>query len=85
MIKVAEVNCVRLQGSIATLNKIERRLGIPSVRRSKLPQEEATQAILDEVDQDIVQNNGPHFVKDKLTDKLILIPRRVYVSRLGLD
>ncbi|KAJ7767045.1 hypothetical protein DFH07DRAFT_737051 [Mycena maculata] len=62
--------------SIAMLNRIERRLGIPSVRRLKLPREDATQAILDEVDQDIAQNNGPRFVKDKLADKLILIPRQ---------
>ncbi|KAJ6543776.1 hypothetical protein DFH09DRAFT_1321960 [Mycena vulgaris] len=57
------------------LNQIERRLEIPSVRRSTHPREETIQAIIDEVEQDITQSNGPLFVKAKLKDKLIMVPR----------
>ncbi|KAK7012499.1 hypothetical protein R3P38DRAFT_2550327 [Favolaschia claudopus] len=63
--------------SIAKLNQIERRLEIPSVRRDSRtrPHEATVQAILDEVEQDVTQNNGPRFVKDKLKDKGIMVSR----------
>ncbi|KAJ6489689.1 hypothetical protein C8R47DRAFT_977824 [Mycena vitilis] len=57
------------------LNEIERRLEIPSVRRTRVPREVAVQAVADEMDKDLMRNNGPNFVKSKLKDKLIMIPR----------
>ncbi|KAJ6522522.1 hypothetical protein DFH09DRAFT_1421721 [Mycena vulgaris] len=47
----------------------------PLVRRSTRPREETVQAIIYEVEQDITQSNGPLFVKAKLKDKLIMVPR----------
>ncbi|KAK7029309.1 hypothetical protein R3P38DRAFT_3394433 [Favolaschia claudopus] len=66
-----------LQIGIAKLNQIERRLEIPSVRRDSRtrPHEATVQAILDEVEQDVTQNNGPRFIKDKLKDKGIMVSR----------
>ncbi|KAK7041212.1 hypothetical protein R3P38DRAFT_2512551 [Favolaschia claudopus] len=62
--------------SIAKLNQIERRLQIPSVRRdSRDRPHETVQAIIDEVEQDIAQNNGPRFIKDKFKDKGLMVPR----------
>ncbi|KAJ7099174.1 hypothetical protein C8R44DRAFT_747860 [Mycena epipterygia] len=49
--------------------------GKKEFRCSACPREEMVQAIIDEVEQDITQSNGPRYVKDKLKDKLILIPR----------
>ncbi|KAJ6605198.1 hypothetical protein DFH09DRAFT_1067474 [Mycena vulgaris] len=63
------------------LNQIECRLEIPSVRRSTRPREETVQAIIDEVEQDITQSNGPLFVKAKLKDKLIMVPRLAVTLR----
>ncbi|KAJ7092528.1 hypothetical protein C8R43DRAFT_1049877 [Mycena crocata] len=57
------------------LGDIERRLDIPSVRRSKVPSEVAAQAVADEIDKDLNQSNGPNFVRSKLKDKLIMVPR----------
>ncbi|KAJ7021265.1 hypothetical protein C8F04DRAFT_1314842 [Mycena alexandri] len=57
------------------LNDIERRLEIPSVRRTRAPREVAAQAVADEMDKDIAQNNGPNFVKSKLTNKLVMVTR----------
>jgi hypothetical protein len=37
----------------------------------------AAQAITDEVDKDTTQQNGPNYVKSKLKDKLIMVPRSV--------
>jgi hypothetical protein len=37
----------------------------------------AAQAIADEVDKDTAQQNGPNYVKSKLKDKLIMVPRSV--------
>ncbi|KAF7310263.1 hypothetical protein MIND_00400200 [Mycena indigotica] len=65
----------QLEISVATLNKIERRLEIPSVRRNRPSQEVAVQAVIDEVEKDIAQNNGPNYVKTQLQQKLILVPR----------
>ncbi|KDR78005.1 hypothetical protein GALMADRAFT_155034 [Galerina marginata CBS 339.88] len=57
------------------LNEIERRLEIPSVRRKKLAAEEVVQLVMDEVEKDVTQNNGPNYIKAKLKDKDIKIPR----------
>ncbi|KAJ7842678.1 hypothetical protein B0H14DRAFT_3691662 [Mycena olivaceomarginata] len=57
------------------LNEIERRLEIPSVRRTPAAREIVAQAVADEMDKDVMQNNGPNFVKSKLKDKLIMAPR----------
>ncbi|KAJ7222731.1 hypothetical protein B0H12DRAFT_1078233 [Mycena haematopus] len=51
----------------------------PYVRRTILPLEETVQAIVDEVEPDVTQSNGPRYVKSKLKDKLILVPRHVLV------
>jgi hypothetical protein len=63
---------------ITKLNQIERRLKIPSVKRDTTrtrPHEETVQAIIDEAEKDVSQNNGLRFIKDKLKDKLIMVPR----------
>ncbi|KAJ7895785.1 hypothetical protein B0H13DRAFT_2234542 [Mycena leptocephala] len=57
------------------LNEIERRLEIPSVRRTPAAREIVAQAVAGEMDKDVMQNNGPNFVKSKLKDKLIMAPR----------
>ncbi|KAJ7708008.1 hypothetical protein B0H14DRAFT_3119448 [Mycena olivaceomarginata] len=57
------------------LNQIETRLNIPSVRKNPAPREVAAQAVADELDKDIMQNNGPNFIKSKLKDKLVMVKR----------
>lgn len=57
------------------LNELERRLGIPSVRKSQLAAEEVVQLVIDEVEKDVTQNNGPNYIKAKLKDKDIKVPR----------
>ncbi|KAJ7668107.1 hypothetical protein B0H17DRAFT_1142574 [Mycena rosella] len=57
------------------LNQIEKRLEILSVRRTPAAQELAAQAISDEVDKDVVQGNGPNYVKSRLKDQLIMVKR----------
>ncbi|KAJ6464706.1 hypothetical protein DFH09DRAFT_1254597 [Mycena vulgaris] len=57
------------------LNELERRLEIPSVRRTPAAREVATQAIYDEVAKDVTQSNGPSYVKSRLKDKLIMVKR----------
>ncbi|KAJ7837937.1 hypothetical protein B0H13DRAFT_2239812 [Mycena leptocephala] len=54
---------------VANLNQIERRLKIPS--------------LIDEVEPDVTQSNGPRYVKSKLKDKLILVPRHVMLEHFG--
>lgn len=56
-----------------TLNQIERRLEIPSVRRTPAAAEIAAQAVSDEVEKDISQSNGPNYVKARLKDQLIMV------------
>ncbi|KAJ7884218.1 hypothetical protein B0H13DRAFT_2235367 [Mycena leptocephala] len=60
---------------ITKLNQIERRLKIPLIKRDTRtrPCEETVQAIIDEAEKDVSQNNGPRFIKDKLKDKLIMV------------
>ncbi|KAJ7874312.1 hypothetical protein B0H14DRAFT_3083423 [Mycena olivaceomarginata] len=60
-----------LQIGTTKLNQLEKQLDIPSVRQM------AAQAIADEVDKDTAQQNGPNYVKSKLKDKLIMVPRSV--------
>ncbi|KAJ6507923.1 hypothetical protein C8R47DRAFT_62272 [Mycena vitilis] len=69
-----------LQISTTKLNQLERKLEIPSVRRTPAPREVATQAVLDEVEKDVAQSNGPNYVKAKLKDKLIMVPRHTVRS-----
>lgn len=63
--------------SKSKLNELERRFGIPSVRRKKLAPEEEIQVVLDEVEQDVTQHNGPNYFKGRLKDRDIKIPRCV--------
>ncbi|KAJ7512411.1 hypothetical protein B0H11DRAFT_1698749 [Mycena galericulata] len=57
------------------LNEIERRLEIPSVRRTPAAAEIAAQAVSDEVEKDVSQSNGPNYVKARLKDQLIMVKR----------
>ncbi|KAJ7826517.1 hypothetical protein B0H13DRAFT_2241110 [Mycena leptocephala] len=57
------------------LNQIETRLEIPSVRKNPAPREVAAQAVADELDKDVMQTNGPNFIKSKLKDKLVMVKR----------
>lgn len=57
------------------MNELERRFNIPSVRRNRLGAEEVVQLVVDEVEKDVTQNNGPNYFKAKLKDKDIKVPR----------
>jgi hypothetical protein len=59
------------------LNELERKFAIPSVRKPPRA-DEARQAIIDEVEKDVNHRNGPIYIKSRLKDKGIMIPR--YVS-----
>ncbi|KAF9470205.1 hypothetical protein BDN70DRAFT_821637 [Pholiota conissans] len=61
--------------SLAKLNQFERKFEIPSVRRKKLEPEEIVQVVLDEVQKDVTQNNGPNYFKERLKDRDIKVPR----------
>jgi hypothetical protein len=56
------------------LHELERKFSIPSVRKPPTT-DEARQAIVDEVNKDPNQGNGPLYIKSKLKDKGIMIPR----------
>ncbi|KAF7301184.1 hypothetical protein MIND_00682900 [Mycena indigotica] len=72
----------QLKISIAVLNKLERRLGIPSVKGSRrVAAEVAAQAVIDELEKDLAQNNGPNYVKMQLQNKLILVPRAILAAK----
>jgi len=58
------------------LNELERKFEIPSVRKPPRA-DEARQAIIDEVEKDVNHRNGPIYIKSKLKDKGIMIPRCV--------
>ncbi|KAF7321774.1 hypothetical protein MKEN_00699100 [Mycena kentingensis (nom. inval.)] len=64
-----------LQIRTTTLNKLERRLKIPGVRRDRRAPEVETQDILDEVEKNPAQTNGPNFIKTKLQLQKKFIPR----------
>lgn len=61
---------------LTKLKKWNKEFNIQSTRKPP-PLETATQYILDEVEKDITQGNGPTFVKSRLKDKDIAIPRCV--------
>lgn len=69
-------SCVRT----TKLNQIERRLNIPSVRRTAPPIEVARQNVLDKIDKDVGNFNGPRYVKQKLKDKGIMLPKCARVN-----
>jgi hypothetical protein len=58
------------------VKKLNKEFNIPSSRKPP-PLETATQHILDEVEKDITQGNGPVFVKSRLKDRDIAVPRCV--------
>lgn len=56
--------------------ELQRKLGIPSIRKPGLSTDEIDRAILTEVEADINQQKGPVAVKEILKNKsLILAPR----------
>lgn len=57
------------------LNQFESQFNIPSVRRPQLAREEIVQLVVDEVEKDVTQNNGPNYVKAKFKDNDIKVPR----------
>lgn len=57
------------------LNQFERQFDIPSVRRPQLAQEEIVQLVVYEAEKDVTQNHGPNYVKAKLKDHDIKVPR----------
>ncbi|KAK7016477.1 hypothetical protein R3P38DRAFT_2541840 [Favolaschia claudopus] len=57
-----------------TLNKLEKRLDIPSVRKPPAP-EVMRQAVIDEVSKDTLQLNGPVFIQTQLRLRGVMIPR----------
>ncbi|KAJ7137293.1 hypothetical protein C8R46DRAFT_1322229 [Mycena filopes] len=57
-----------------TLNKLEKRLNIGSVRRPP-PVEISRQAVIDKVSKDLLQLNGPVFVQTQLKRQGLMIPR----------
>ena len=57
------------------LNELERKHGVPSVRRPNQAKEKLVQAVLDEAARDLAQNNSPNFVKTKLRTQGIQVPR----------
>lgn len=63
------------------LNELERKFAILSVRKPPRA-DEARQAIIDEVEKDVNQRNGPLYIKSKLKDKGIMIPRYINTCQL---
>ena len=61
------------------MNEVERKFSIPSVRKPPRT-DEARRVVVDEVNKDPSQKNGPLYVKSKLKDKGIMIPR--YMSMI---
>lgn len=56
--------------------ELQRKLGIPSIRKPGLSPEEIDRAVLTEVEADVNQRKGPVAVKEMLKSKsLILVPR----------
>jgi hypothetical protein len=67
-------DCIRT----TKLKQLERQLGIPTSRRPSAP-EVVRQMVIDEVDKDVTQNNGPNYVKVKLRSKGVVVARCVRV------
>ncbi|KAJ7611189.1 hypothetical protein FB45DRAFT_677374, partial [Roridomyces roridus] len=61
--------------SIASLNRLKRRLQIPSAKRGQLPRDVVEQAIIDKCEKDLAQSNGPEYIKTQLRQKMIVVPR----------
>ncbi|KAJ6460794.1 hypothetical protein C8R47DRAFT_1242082 [Mycena vitilis] len=59
-----------------TLNKLEKRLEIGTVRKPP-PLEVSRQAVIDEVSRDVLQLNGPVFIQTQLKRQGLMIPRHV--------
>ncbi|KAF9521418.1 hypothetical protein CPB83DRAFT_872218 [Crepidotus variabilis] len=62
-------------GLLTKLNEFERKFGILSVRRQHLSTKQQTQAILDEAQKDVTQNNSPNYIKGILRMKQVPVPR----------
>ncbi|KAF7329564.1 hypothetical protein MKEN_00219300 [Mycena kentingensis (nom. inval.)] len=60
---------------LTKLTELRKRLGIPTVRTQKLPIEEVTAAVVDEMRRDPAKTHGPEFIQTQLRLKLILAPR----------
>ncbi|KAJ7302134.1 hypothetical protein DFH08DRAFT_826880 [Mycena albidolilacea] len=60
---------------LTSWKKLVKRLKIPTVRTQKLPLTTVAQAVVDEVEKDPIQAQGPDFIKDQLRLKMILAPR----------
>lgn len=58
-----------------TLNILERRLGIPSVRRTPAGNESGRQAVLDELEKDVMNANAPRFIQERLRHKGVMLTR----------
>lgn len=68
--------------SVSKLNQLEHKFDIPSVLRTRLAPKEVVQVVIDEVDKDVTQHNGPNYFKGKLKDHDIKISR--YVDKLSI-
>ncbi|KAF7440091.1 hypothetical protein PC9H_000434 [Pleurotus ostreatus] len=60
---------------LSKLNQLERKFNIPSLRRCAPSVDIVRQAVVDEVDKDVAQRNGPAFVTGKLRLMGIMTPR----------
>ncbi|KAF7327482.1 hypothetical protein MKEN_00326800 [Mycena kentingensis (nom. inval.)] len=60
---------------LTKLTELRKRLGIPTVQTQKLPIEEVTAAVVDEMRRDPAKTHGPEFIQTQLRLKLILAPR----------
>ena len=61
------------------MNELEQKFAIPSVRKPPRA-DEIRQAIVDEVEKDVNCGNRPLYIKSKLKDKGIMIPRYLPIS-----
>lgn len=71
MVTVVLIGIIRL----SKLNQLEQKFNIPSLRRCAPSVDIVRQAVVDEVDKDVAQRNGPAFVTGKLRLKGIMTPR----------
>ncbi|KAF9439472.1 hypothetical protein P691DRAFT_786519 [Macrolepiota fuliginosa MF-IS2] len=55
-------------------------LGIPSIKKPQLSDQQIEDAVIELIKQDVTQANGPNTVKEKLQDKLIMVPRHVFIG-----
>jgi len=78
--KLQWISLIRLPTRKTKLNELERKFSIPSVRKPPRAGE-ARQAVVDEVDKDPNRGNGPLYIKSKLKDKGVMIPRYVSMNQ----